>query len=73
MERKTLDGIARALRGEFHDMPGLRLTGAQVRRLYSLDARSCDEVLRQLVNEHFLFLTSGDRFCRVDESSAATR
>jgi hypothetical protein len=73
MDRSRLHRIALALKAEFHEMPGLQLTEAQVRRLYSLDAQSCDQVLGQLVNEHFLFLTSGHRFCRVDESSAATR
>lgn len=73
MSGESLDRIARTLRGEYREMPGLRLTRAQIQRLYGLDALSCDELLVRLVNEHFLSLTESNRFCRADESSAATR
>ena len=48
--RRTIDRI----RGEFLEMPGLRLTGAQVRRLCGVDETMLQPVLETLVQEHFL-------------------
>jgi hypothetical protein len=73
MVSESLERLAQAVRGEFRDMPGLRLTRAQLQRLYSMDGPTCDALLVRLVNEHFLSLTESNRFCRADETSAATR
>ena len=53
------------IRGEFLEMPGLRLTPAQACRLWALDRRQCDVVLRMLVDGHFLRQTSDGSFIRV--------
>ena len=45
---------------EYSDLPGLRLTEAQMRRLLGVDAPTCDAVLRRLEQEHFLRRTEGD-------------
>ncbi|MBI5379567.1 MAG: hypothetical protein HZA23_05360 [Nitrospirae bacterium] len=42
------------MRGEYAEMPGLRLTAAQAARLWALDERLCHAMLAQLVNEGFL-------------------
>jgi hypothetical protein len=47
------------VRGEFKEMPGLRLTPEQAARLWGLDARSCGEVLRSLVSSSFLRWSEG--------------
>jgi hypothetical protein len=47
------------IRGEFNEMPGLRLTPEQAARLWGLDARSCSEVLRSLVSSSFLRWSDG--------------
>ncbi|MBI4477622.1 MAG: hypothetical protein HY654_10640 [Acidobacteria bacterium] len=44
------------IRGEFLEMPGLRLTPAQARRLWGLDAGVCQCLLDRLVLAHFLDL-----------------
>lgn len=49
---------------EYLEMPGLQLTRPQVRRLWGLDDRACDEVLEELVASHFLRLISGDLYAR---------
>ena len=52
------------IRGEFLEMPGLRLTSAQACRLWALDPNQCDDVLRLLVDGHFLRRTSDGSFIR---------
>jgi hypothetical protein len=52
------------IRGEFLEMPGLRLTPAQACRLWALDRHQCDDVLRLLVDGHFLRKTSDGSFIR---------
>src|SRR5690349_12511239 len=46
--------ITERVRGEFREMPGLTLTVAQARRLWSLDSSTCSEVLSELVDAGFL-------------------
>jgi len=52
LERRL--SIAERIRGEFREMPGLTLTVAQARRLWSLDPSTCSAVLTQLVETGFL-------------------
>jgi hypothetical protein len=40
-------------------MPGLRLTPEQAARLWGLDAKSCNQVLRSLVSASFLRWSDG--------------
>jgi hypothetical protein len=60
--------ISERVRGEFREMPGLTLTLAQARRLWSLDTATCTEVLSQLVNSGFLCRRRDGAFCRVTHS-----
>jgi hypothetical protein len=64
-DSKTM--IAERIRGEFREMPGLTLTLAQARRLWSLDSSICDEVLSQLVDVGFLLKRSDGTFCRTSD------
>jgi hypothetical protein len=50
--------IVRRIRGEYLEMPGLRVTARQARRLFGLDATTCDEVLAGLLQSGFLSRTS---------------
>jgi hypothetical protein len=45
------------IRGEFSEMPGLRLTRAQFRRLWSLEAAEGDRILEHLIRTGFLVET----------------
>ena len=60
------DEVLRRVQGEFLEMPGLRLTQAQARRLWGLDAASCDALLGALVDAKFLFRTRDGAFMRVE-------
>ena len=42
------------VRGEYRDMPGMRLTVEQAMRLWGLDRSTCTTLLNSLVAEHFL-------------------
>jgi hypothetical protein len=57
--------VIRRIQGEFLEMPGLRLTEPQARRLWGLDAASCSDLLLTLVNSKFLFRTRDGAFMRV--------
>jgi hypothetical protein len=57
------------VQGEFLEMPGLRVTEAQARRLWGLDADSCGALLRELVHANFLFRTHNGAFMRVEHAT----
>jgi len=61
--------LARRIRGEFMEMPGLRLTVEQARRLWRLDNTACDAVLSALVDAHFLAITPDGQFVRQEGRS----
>ena len=46
------------IRAEYLEMPGLKLTMPQARRLWGLDDVTCDTALAALVNAKFLSRTS---------------
>lgn len=62
---RAAEEVLRRVRGEFLEMPGLRLTHAQARRLWGLDAKSCDALLGALVESNFLYKTRDGAFMRV--------
>jgi hypothetical protein len=53
----SLESLVARIRGEYSEMPGLRLTFAQACRLWQLDAHTCQTLLEQLVREAFLYKT----------------
>jgi Fic family protein len=54
------------VRGEFIEMPGLKLTSQQAQRLWGLDRSICERVLSSLVREGFLEQTTDGGFKRTD-------
>ena len=42
------------IKGEYREMPGLCVTLSQACRLWHLDKDTCDHVLHQLVQDHYL-------------------
>ena len=65
MAPATEDALRR-VKGEFLEMPGLRLTEAQASRLWGLDAAACSALLGALVDAKFLFRTRDGAFMRVE-------
>ena len=60
-----LSGVVQRVRAEFLEMPGLRLTPAQARRLWNLEGDLCREVIDALVAEAFLRWTTSGAVMRV--------
>ena len=56
--------IARLIDAEFDEMPGMRLTRAQVRRLWNLTEHECQEVLDHLCDAGFLVCDQMGRYFR---------
>jgi Fic family protein len=57
-------GLLLRIRGEFLEMPGMRLTLRQAMRLWNLDAATCEAALRHLVEHRFLSYTAQGAFRR---------
>ena len=62
-----LENVVRRVRGEFREMPGLRLTPAQAMRLWGLEREICARVIEGLVDTAFLRWTRGGTIALADE------
>jgi hypothetical protein len=65
-QQRPTEEVLRRVQGEFLEMPGLRLTGAQAQRLWGLDTAMCEALLGALVDAKFLFKTRDGAFMKVD-------
>jgi hypothetical protein len=50
----SVEHLVARVRGEYLEMPGLRLTLPQAQRLFGLDPVACATVFETLSREHFL-------------------
>jgi hypothetical protein len=60
----AIDQVLDRIQGEFLDLPGLCLTTAQARRLWNLDADTCEAVLHHLVDTGFLDRDASRQYVR---------
>lgn len=58
------------IRGEYLEMPGLRLTREQAQRLWALDATTCTRLLDCLTDAKFLQRDANGRYGRIGDGSA---
>ena len=58
----SFESLAARIRGEYREMPGLRLTFAQACRLWQMDGATCETLLEQLVRERFLYQTDNGAY-----------
>lgn len=56
--------ILERIQGEYHELPGLRLTRLQAQRLWHLDRALCDALLSALVDARFLSRAPDGTFVR---------
>jgi hypothetical protein len=54
--------VARRVKAEYLDMPGLSLTITQAQRLWSLDRQTCEALLTALTDARFLHRTTDGLF-----------
>ena len=66
-----IDDVLQRIQGEFVEMPGLRLTAAQARRLWGLERDVCDAMLGALVDARFLAQTRDGAFVRMEGAQPA--
>jgi CheY-like chemotaxis protein len=59
--------ILMRVRGEYLEMPGLRLTLPQARRLWGMDVVTCERILQLLVDANFLSVRSDGTYARASE------
>ena len=52
-----MEALIQRVRGEFREMPGLRLTFAQACRLWQMDPATCSVVLERLTRDGVLLQT----------------
>lgn len=62
----TLELLLRRIRGEFRDMPGLKLTPAQASRLFGVEPTLCERLFMALVEGRHLLQGPDGRFRRPD-------
>jgi hypothetical protein len=67
-QHRPTEEVLRRVQCEFLEMPGLRLTSPQARRLWGLEAATCDALLGALVDAKFLFRTRDGAFMRVEHA-----
>lgn len=56
------DALLRRVRGEFREMPGMRLTIDQAARLWTLDRDTCAKIFDSLVAARFLEVDVNGRY-----------
>ena len=66
---KAIQDLTRRLRAEYLEMPGLRLTTAQVQRLCGMERMICQLVLNELVTAKFLCVKPDGHYTRVTEGA----
>ncbi len=64
--RSPLSALEHRIRGEYREMPGLRLKPEQAMRLWALDRTTCQQALDDLVREGFLQRDDTGRYARVN-------
>jgi hypothetical protein len=65
----TTEQMLHRIYSEYLEMPGLRLTLEQARRLWGLDKTTCAQLLEHLVEARFLVLTELQTYARLTEGS----
>jgi DNA-binding GntR family transcriptional regulator len=64
MQRSPRSALQLRIRGEFREMPGMRLKIEQAMRLWAIDHTTCQEALDDLVREGFLQRDDTGRYAR---------
>lgn len=60
----TISTLLLRIQSEYREMPGLKLTEVQARRLWNLDGHTCSLVLTTLLERRFLKRTASGIYIR---------
>jgi len=61
------EALTERIQAEFIEMPGLRLTVEQTRRLCGVERTLCQVILDELVDTHFLHANADGTYARLTE------
>jgi hypothetical protein len=67
----SADWLLARVRGEYLEMPGLRLTLSQACRLWQVDAETCERLLEHLVRVNFLCQIAGGFYVAANSTRRA--
>ena len=67
---RVTEDVFRRIRGEYGEMPGLRVTQPQAQRLWGLDEATCRLALDSLVRTGFLRRTDAGQYLRLTDGPA---
>ena len=70
---RTIHNELQRLRGEYLEMPGMRLTADQVQRLCGIEPVTCQAVLRALVDSKFLCVKVDGSYARSTDGRIVSR
>lgn len=63
-QSRAMATLFQRIQSEYREMPGLKLTEAQARRLWDIDGHTCRLVLTTLLEQRFLRRTPSGTFIR---------
>jgi hypothetical protein len=63
--------LLRRVRGEYLEMPGLKLTRLQAQRLWAMDEQTCDDILDTLTEARFLHRQNDGTYARLVDGPLA--
>jgi hypothetical protein len=66
---RTIEDVLNRIRGEFAEMPGLRLKSEQLQRLCGVERTICQLVLDSLVDMNFLCVKSDGSYARLTDGA----
>jgi hypothetical protein len=69
VKARISSNLLSVIRGEYREMPGMRLTRAQFQRLWALDEAECEQAVRELIADGFLGEDVSGRFHRTIDLS----
>ena len=67
------DALLQRIRGEYLEMPGLRLTLKQAQRLCGVEPALCQRVLNILVEAKFLSIKTDGTYARLTDGASSPR
>src|SRR5437762_8242446 len=73
LRMRTIHEVMQQIRGEYLEMPGLRLTPNQLQRLCGIEHTLCRLVLDALVTAKFLCLTANGHYARLTDGEISSR
>ena len=60
--------FVRIIRSEFTEMPGMRLSALQFRRLWNLEPAECESLVQTLLRTGFLVVDDRGQYCRREDA-----